>query len=160
MSRIFELTSKGAVKGTSGLSWKGIERAVKKAKKYLIDTDKLKEFWIAGREGLDLLAASSGIPLDTLRQNYRNKGIDPDGVDTALEDFQKNVAVEDATPESVATAIDNAEGMNVFSSDNVMMGVLIVASIIAFGGFASKRGRKWIKKRYKRFRKWTRRFRR
>lgn len=160
--RFFEVvnvseTAPAAGKSTSGLL-KSLERGFKKLKKAVIDNDQLKEFWRAGRAGLDALAGASGIPLTTLRQQYRNVGIDPDKFDIAFTDNVEAIGLDGMTPSQAMAAAEDAEERTKMNSDMLPMIGLLGAAYLMFG--SRGRGRRGRARSYRRPFRMRRRLRR
>lgn len=154
MSRIFEFTDLDpdpSDKSASGLL-RQLERGIKKARKKLIPTAALNDFWRAGRGALDSLALSSGIPLSNLRQSYRGQAIDPDKFDAQMDELLSNTT-GDPTADEWDQAVSTAEDKSKLDFPIVAIAGVILGSILLFSqrkrigrGFRSIRtwaGRKW-----------------
>lgn len=70
--------------GSSGKNVSAISGGAYKPKR-VVSGKQFASIWKTLRNGLDSLAEAMGIPLKTLRQQFRNDGIDPDRYERTLD---------------------------------------------------------------------------
>lgn len=70
--------------GTTGKAVSTATGGVYKPRR-VVSSSAFKNLWRTLRNGLDAVAQGAGIPLATLRQQYRNDGVNPDRFNEQLE---------------------------------------------------------------------------
>lgn len=128
----------------------GIGKLLNKVGKKLVNAPELKELWAAGRVALDGVAAAAGIPLSSLRQQYRSAGIDPDVMESNLYSYVSSADLTRATAVEIQDAIDTSEVAAKMPGDSVGMMAVLVASLLAFGVFGKGKYRKFRVRRGRR----------
>lgn len=113
---------------TSGL----LSGLSKKFKTFLGDIVSVKDVWRAGRTFIDAFAGAAGIPAATLRQQLRNDGVDPNGL---------NHSMERLGPDGLSDSLDEANQQVKAAEDQnrtlpkISTTLLVVlGAVVLFGG--------------------------